>query len=189
MAIQQRLYDVDELWELYALPENEQKRMEIHDGVLVEMSGPGGRHGQLAVILGSSLYGFAEARGLGVVTVETGYHPHDSRYTLLLPDVAFISRERAPDPFPEKFVPLMPDLAVEIRSPSDSLRELRDKAKLYLQHGTELVWIVLPAQSAVEIHRPQSAGRPRQETLESGGVLSGDDILPGFELELTRLFG
>ncbi len=53
MAIQQRLYDIDELWDLYALPENEQKRMEIRDGVLLEMSGPGGRHGQLAV---SSLF-------------------------------------------------------------------------------------------------------------------------------------
>lgn len=188
MAIQQRLYDIDELWDLYALPENEQKRMEIRDGVLLEMSGPGGRLGQLAVILGSSLYGFAEARGLGIVTVETGYHPRDSRYTLLSPDVAFISGERAPDPFPEKFVPLMPDLAVEIRSPSDSLRELRDKAKTYLQHGAELVWIVLPAQSAVEIHRPQNAQRPTQETLQTGDTLSGDDILPGFELELMRLF-
>lgn len=188
MAIQQRLYDVDELWELYALPENEQKRMEIHDGVLVEMSGPGGIHGRIATKLGRFLDEYAEAHSLGIVTVETGYHPYNSRYTLLLPDVAFISRERAPDPFPEKFVPLMPDLAIEIRSPSDSLQELRDKAKVYLQHGAELVWIVLPAQFAVEIHRPQSAGRPSQETLKSGDTLSGDDILPGFELELTRLF-
>ena len=107
---------------------------------------------------------------------------------LLLPDVAFIHRERAPDPFPEKFVPVMPDLAVEIRSPNDTLKELRDKAQIYFQHGTKLVWIVLPAQRAVEIHRPQSAPRAKQETLNIGDTLSGEDILPGFELDLSRLF-
>lgn len=188
MAIQQRLYDADELWDLYGLPENEQKRLEIHDGVLVEMSGPGGIHGRIATKLARFLDEYAEAQALGIVTVETGYHPHDSRYTLLLPDVAFIRRERAPDPFPEKFVPLMPDLAVEIRSPTDTLKQLREKAQIYFRHGTKLVWIVLPAQSAVEIHRPQGAQRAKRETLKTRDILSGDEVLPGFKLELSRLF-
>ena len=179
MAIQQRPYDVDELWELYSQPEYDQKRLELRDGLLVEISGPGGIHGRIATKLARFLDEYAEAHALGDVTVETGYHPRESRYTLLLPDVAFIGRERAPDPFPEKFIPLMPDIAVEIRSPNNTLKELREKAQIYLRHGAKQLRIVLPAQSAIEFHRPTSA----HETLNFGDSLSGEDVLPGFHLE------
>ena len=118
MAIQQRLYDVDEP---VAIPQSIGKRRECRyeliDGVIVEMSRPGGQHGRLAIRLGRFLDAYAEEHSLGIVTAETGYHRHDNRYTLLGPDVAFISAGRAPRPFPDRFVPVMPDLAVEIASP------------------------------------------------------------------------
>ena len=148
------------------------------------MSGPGGTHGRIAIILGTYLYLFADQHSLGIVTGETGYHPPADRYNLLLPDVAFIGFERAPDPFPDKLVPVMPELAVEIRSPSNTLSELREKAQRYLRLGTSLVWIILPNEQKVEIHQAQTP-------VNSIGLeesLSGDDILPGFELELRRLF-
>ena len=125
---------------------------------------------------------------LGIVTVEPGHHPRGNRFTLLVPDVAFVSRERAPEPFPEKFVPLMPDLAVEIASPSDTTKEMREKAQLYLTNGTQIVWLVMPTKQAVEIHRASTGLGAEHETLALGDSLSGEDVLPGFELELRRLF-
>ena len=155
MAIQERLYDIGEVWDLYCQPDNELKRFELIDGVLFEMSGPGGTHGRIATKLARFLDEHAENNDLGIVTVETGYHPQDNRFTLLLPDVAFVSEVRAPKPFPEKFVPIMPDLAIEIYSPSNTFEELREKAQVYFRHGTKLVWIVIPAQRTIEVHRPQ----------------------------------
>ena len=184
MATKQRLYDVDAVWDLYCLPENDLKRFELIDGALIEMSGPGGTHGRIVIKLGRYLDIFVEENDLGYVTAETGHHPHGNRHTLLLPDVAFVSRERAPDPFPEKFVPVMPDLAVEIKSPSNTVSELREKAQLYLRHGAVLVWLVMPATQTVEVHRPESS----VQTLGPTDALSGGAVLPGFHLPLQALF-
>jgi len=184
METKQRLYDVDDLWEFYCEKDDDHWRYELWDGEIIEMSGPGGTHGRIAIRLGSYLFVFAEERNLGIVTGATGYHPPEDRYNLLLPDVAFISFDRAPEPFPEKFVPAMPDLAVEIRSPSNTLAEMREKAQRYLRLGAKLVWIVLPAERSVEIHRTQQPA----ETRGFGDSLSGEDVLPGFALELRRLF-
>ena len=184
MVLQQRLYDIDELWDLYGLPESDTKRFELIDGALIEMSGPGGTHGRIAIKFGRFLDEYADNEQLGIVTSETGYHPADSRLTLLLPDVAFVSHNRAPDPFPEKFVPLMPDLVVEIRSPISAYQGLRDKAQIYLRYGARLVWIVMPATQAVEVHRADGT----VDTVFLDDTLSGEDVLPGFELDLRAVF-
>lgn len=188
MELQQRVYDVDALWDFLTQLRSDEKRYELIDGELIEMSAPGGKHGQIAVRLSSQLHVYAEAHDMGIVTVETGHHPRGNRFTLLVPDVAFVSRERAPEPFPEKFVPLMPDLAVEIASPSDTTKEMREKAQLYLTNGTQIVWLVMPTKQAVEIHRASTGLGAEHETLALGDSLSGEDVLPGFELELRRLF-
>ncbi len=184
MKTKEGLYDIDDLWEVYCQPGKDHLRFELIDGEIIEMSGPGGTHGRIAIRLGSYLFFFAEEQGLGIVTGGTGYHPHDDRYNLLLPDVAFIRYERAPDPFPEKFVPAMPDIAVEIASPSNTLAELREKAQRYLRMGSTLVWIVQPRDQPVEVHRAQTP----LSTLGLEDSLSGDEVLPGFQLEIRRLF-
>ena len=184
METKQRLWDIDEVWELYCDRANDHLRFELMDGELIEMSGPGGTHGRIAIRLGTYLFLCAEENNLGIVTGETGYHPPEDRYNLLLPDVAFISFDRAPDPFPDKLVPVMPDLAVEIRSPSNTLAEMREKAQRYLRLGSTLVWVILPKDQTVEVHQTQTPVK----TLELGDSLSGEDVLPGFELELRRLF-
>lgn len=188
METKQRLYDVDDLWELYCDRSNDHLRFELFDGEIIEMSGPGGVHGQIAIRLGSYLFIFVEGQNLGIVTGETGYHPPGDRYNLLLPDVAFISHRRAPDPFPEKLVPAMPDIAVEIRSPSNTLMELREKAHRYLRLGTTAVWTILPAERSVEVCRQTQAGETEREVFGPDDTLSGEDVLPGFKLEVRRIF-
>ena len=82
----------------------------------------------------------------------------------------------------------MPDLAVEIASPSDSLAHLRRKARIYLDNGSSLVWILLPSHKGVDVCRSAAGSRLDIEFVGQDGVLSGEDVLPGFELALTKLF-
>lgn len=188
MELQQRLYDVDDLWELGLQDEHRDSDYELIDGAIIEMTKPGGRHGQLVIRLGRYLDIFVEKHRLGYVTTETAYFSEDYRYTVLAPDLAFIAHDRAPDPFPDKWIPSMPDLAVEIRSPSNSMKELRDKAEIYLRYGATLVWIIIPASPKVEVWRMQEAGGFTNETLEAADTLNGEDVLPGFQLGVSVLF-
>jgi len=184
METTQRLYDVDDLWEFYCEKDDDHWRYELWDGDIIEMSGPGGTHGRIAIRLGRYLDIFAEEKNLGIVTGETGYHAPDDRYNLLLPDVAYISFERAPDPFPEKFVPAMPDIAIEIMSPNNTLEELREKAQRYLRLGANMVWIIFPNDQTIEIHQ----SRAPVATLGIEDSLSGEGVLPGFTLDVRRIF-
>ncbi len=188
MELKQRLYDVDDVWELYCQRENDHLRFELFDGEIIEMSGPGGVHGRIAIRLGRYLDIFAEESELGIVTAETGYHPSADRYNLLLPDVAFISFDRAPDPFPDKLVPAMPELAVEIKSPSNTMAELREKAQRYFRLGSKLVWIILPDAQSVEVCRMHEVGEMESEVIGPDASLSGEDVLPGFTLDVRRIF-
>jgi Uma2 family endonuclease len=72
-------------------------------------------------------------------------------------------------------VPEMPDLAVEIKSPDDSVRQMRDKAAYYLANGAEMVWLVFPAQRLVEVYTPDD----EVQILVEGDVLTAGDLLPG----------
>ncbi|MCY4072151.1 MAG: Uma2 family endonuclease [Chloroflexi bacterium] len=188
MVLRQRIYDIDDLWELSHQDVMDPRHYELIDGELVVMSPPGGRHGQLQVRLSRYLDIFVEAQPLGVVTSDAGYHPPDSCHTLLSPDVAFLSRARAPQPFPETYVPLMPDLAIEIISLSNTDSQVRGKARIYLQNGAQLVWIVMPRRDSVEICRLAEGGGMTRETVAEQEILYGEDVLPGFELALQRLF-
>ncbi len=188
MAIQERLYTVDDVWRLSQLPENEYKQFYLIDGELFWDMAPGYRHGRLAGHIFRYLLNYAEAHDLGDGSVESGYYPADDRRTLLGPDVAFIRKENVPPAGHKKFVSRMPDLAVEIASPSNTLAELRRKAAVYLANGTELVWLVLPEQAGVEVWRSGSDGEPVTEFVPREGSLTGEPVLPGFSLNLQRLF-
>ena len=188
MVIEQQLYSVDDVWDLAHQAENENIHYELIDGELFTMSPPGYAHGRLAVLIAHYILNFTQAQKLGEVTVESGYHPPDSRHTLLSPNVAFLSKAKAPQPFWGKYIPVMPDLAVEILSPTDTLRQVRRKAALYLRHGTQLVWIVLPAEKGVDVCRSVDGARLDIEFVSSEGNLSGEQILPGFALQVGLLF-
>ena len=187
MAVQQRLYDIDDLWQIVCNADDD-AHYELIEGEIIEMAPPGGEHGTLAGEIYYYFRLFDRDRQLGVPTVETGYHPLEDRSILLSPDAAFTRAECAPNPFPKTWVPVMPDLAVEIKSPSNTMAELRRKAGIYLKHGTQLVWLVIPDSESVEVCRLDDTGEIQSEIVDSSGSLSGESVLPGFELELTKLF-
>lgn len=188
MVIRQQLYTVDDVWEIAHQAKNENNHYDLIEGELFEMPPPGGVHGRLASKISRYLGTYADEHDLGEVTVETGYHPPENRQTLLSPDVAFLSKSRVPDPFPDKYIPVMPDLAVEIVSPSDALKQVRQKAVVYLQNGVRLVWIVHPTEKGVDVCRSVEGTRLDIEFIGQDGVLYGEGVLKGFELKVSLLF-
>ena len=103
------------------------------------------------------------------------------------PDVSWIKQERWDSLTPEqkqKFIPLAPDFALELMSPSDYLRDVRVKMHEYLDNGVRLGWLINPKVKQVEIYR---LGQD-VELLDSPQSISGENVLPGFTLDLTNIF-
>ena len=188
MIVRDQVYTIDDVWQLSQRPENQAEQYYLIDGELFVTISPGELHGMLASEIARLIGNFVIELDLGRVTVETGYHPSHSQRTLLRPDVAFRSKMRAPGPARLGFVPAMPDLAVEILSPSNSLPELRRKAEVYLQHGTALVWLVNPTDRTVEVWRLLDDNELTIEIVGPVGAVSGETVLPGFSLDLAALF-
>ena len=188
MATREREFTIDDVWRLACAAENDSKRYTIIDGELIVSMSPGYSHARIAGEIARRLGNFVVPRGLGDVTVESGHYPPQDRRTLLLPDVAFISKVRTPPPDMDTYAPLMPDLAVEIISPSQTLEQARRKAAVYLQHGTGMVWLVNPAAKSAEVWSAGNDDVPQSEIVDAGGELSGGTVLPGFTLPLRKLF-
>jgi Uma2 family endonuclease len=100
------------------------------------------------------------------------------------PDAAWVRQDRmdALNPKPEGFLPLAPDFAIELRSATDSTRDIREKMKEYMDNGVRLGWFLNPQSKEVEIYR---IGQ-EVEVLKSPLSLSGEDVLPEFVLDLKE---
>jgi Uma2 family endonuclease len=101
------------------------------------------------------------------------------------PDAAWVSRVRleAINPDPYRFLPLAPDFVVELRSATDKLETLQQKMREYIDNGVRLAWLIDPQNQRVEIYRP----RQEVEILRLPNNLSGEDVLPGFVLNLAQI--
>ncbi|MFB2922969.1 Uma2 family endonuclease [Aerosakkonema funiforme] len=100
------------------------------------------------------------------------------------PDAAWIRRERYLALTPEqrrKFPPIAPDFAIELRSATDDLEMLRAKIREYMEAGVQLGWLINPQQQQVEIYRQGEDVEVRNLPTE----LSGENVLPGFSLNLS----
>jgi Uma2 family endonuclease len=84
----------------------------------------------------------------------------------------------------QKFLPLCPDFVVEIRSPSDPLSSVQEKMQEYLDNGARLGWLIDPHGRLVNVYRPNQP----VERLENPATLSGDPVLPGFILDLQKIW-
>lgn len=103
------------------------------------------------------------------------------------PDASWIARERwesLPAEQRRKFALICPDFVVELRSPTDRLRDVRAKMAEYIANGARLGWLIDPIRGCVEIYRP---GEPI-ERLDRPDSLAGDPVLPGFVLDLREIW-
>lgn len=155
-------------------------------GALIVMPPTGGGTGNRNIKLSAQLEIWTEQDGSGVAFDSSTMFqlPNGAHRS---PDAAWISLSRWETLTPEDqetFPLLCPDFVVELRSPSDSLRSLQAKMQEYLENGARLGWLIDPKAKQVEIYRPGQA----VEVLESPVALSGEEVLPGFGLELGQIF-
>jgi Uma2 family endonuclease len=163
---------------------------EIVDGQRIEVAPMSAYAGKIASRLVRKLGAVADDQQLGEVVGEVLFRlplTQDSGRNRK-PDVAFVSSRRwppdRPQPIGDNAWDVVPDLAVEVVSPTDPFEDVMDKVIEYFQAGVRLVWVVLPKHRRVLVY--ESADRLRQLTISD--ALDGGDVLPGFRLPLDRLF-
>ena len=160
------------------------RNYELTEGVLVEKA-MGFRESLLAMILGKMLLEFVEPRKLGLVTGEQGMM-RLGRGLVRGPDVAFTSWSRLPGGVPDEPIPdLVPNLAIEILSESNTEREMARKLREYFAAGVEAVWLIDPRARTARVY----SGPDAVTTLMVEQAVDGGTVLPGFSLPLRELFG
>jgi Uma2 family endonuclease len=106
------------------------------------------------------------------------------------PDVAWVKTERWEALTSEqrrRFPPMCPDFLIELRSATDSLKTLRAKMQEYRDNGVRLGWLIDPQTPLVEIYRPGVEVETINFSVEQPPQLSGEDVLPGFVLDLSLI--
>lgn len=164
---------------------NRDLRLELTaEGELIIMPPTGWESGNRNSRLTQRLGNWADADGTGLTfDSSTGFKlPNGANRS---PNASWVNRERlmALNPDPAKFLPMAPDFVAELRSATDSLEILQRKMQEYIDNGVRLGWLIDPQNQRVEIYR---LGR-EVEVLQSPTSLSGEDVLPGFVLDLAQI--
>ncbi|HBI41810.1 MAG TPA: Uma2 family endonuclease [Planctomycetales bacterium] len=170
--------------DLIRLRDQEDRLCELVDGVLVE-KGMGYYESRVAGVLFFFLETFLGKHDLGVVSGADGtvrLMPGLVR----IPDLAFVSWERLPGhEIPSEPIPdLIPNLAVEVLSVSNTKREIDRKIGEYFHVGVQLVWVIDPPTRTAEVY----TGPDQCTELTEKQSLKGGAVVPGFSLSLRRLF-
>ena len=182
MILREKLYTVEEFREIARLPENEHKRLELEDGIIVEM--PPSKPIN-TVVAGRIIYflnAYVIPNDLGLVTVPDGGFKLNTG-TSRQPDVGFVPKSTA------EFVPdefdFAPALAVEVVSPSEDVFK---KVNEYLSSGTSLVWAVYCDEKKVYVFTQDESGVVHSIPKGVNDVLTGGDVLPDFTLPVKDIF-
>lgn len=156
------------------------------EGDLLIMTPTGGKTGRRNSFLTMKLGTWAEENGTGEV--------FDSSTCFTLPngavrspDASWVRRERwdaLSSDEQDVFPPLCPDFVIELRSRTDSLAVLQEKMEEYISNGAQLGWLIDPKERRVFIYRPQQS----VEILDDPATVASDPLLPGFVLEVARLW-
>ena len=171
--------------ELFELPSNG-FRYELINGSLHMMSPAGGRHGRLASRIALQLGNHIEVNGLGVVlAAKTGFRISVDPDTVIAADVAYVERSRYVAVENETgYLPLAPDLAVAVISPSDRFSQVESKALTWLAAGCRLVLIVDPETETVHAYR----SREQIQIFETHETIDCSDAVPDWKLNIAKIF-
>ena len=182
MSAQKTLVTAEELLRMSA----EGRRCELVDGEVIEMVPTGGIHGRIIVKLAILLGTYVESRALGtVVAGDTGFLLRRDPDTVRAPDVAFLSKERLPaESIGAGFIAAVPDLVVEVISPSDYASQVQAKARAWLDVGARLVWLAYPESKTVVVYR----SRRDVTEMSEGDSLDGLPVLPDFSAKVDEIF-
>ncbi len=156
------------------------------NGELIVMSPTGGETGNRNIELAFQLQAWSRQNNLGVAfDSSTGFNlPNGGDRS---PDAAWVRMERwdaLTEEEQEHFPPICPDFVIELRSKNDNFKQLQAKMQEYIGSGLRLGWLIDRKQKIVEVYRPGV----EVEVLQSPATVSGEDVLPGFVLDLKGIF-
>jgi Uma2 family endonuclease len=160
---------------------------EVSAGQRVELPPTGAYECWLATRLAALMQPYCQSNNLGRTMVETLFVLDAHGDLQRRPDVAFVSFERWPK---NRRVPrtsawsVVPNLAVEVISVSNSADEVMAKIREYFAAGCEQVWVIYPTEEWIYVYRSATETR----ILTKADVLSGDSMLPGFKVAVRELF-
>lgn len=156
------------------------------DGEIILMAPASSQSGARNHKLSGQLYVRTEKDGTGIAfDSSAGFKLPNG--AMRVPDAAWIRRERLAGLTPEekkRFLPLCPDFATELRSPTDRLASLKDKMREYVENGLRLGWLIDPEERQAFVYRADGAAAH----LEHPEALSGENVLPGFRLDLAPIW-
>ncbi len=156
------------------------------DGEILIMALTGGRTGiKNSEIIAELIIWNRQAKAGNVFDSSTGFRLPNG--AIRSPDAAWITKERweaMSEAQQEKFPPLCPDFVVELKSESDPLKAAQEKMGEWLENGCRLAWLLDPQGQKAYVFRP---GQPIAEREGFTQRLSGEDVLPGFALDLALL--
>lgn len=155
-------------------------------GEIIIMPPAGGETGNRNIEISFQLQAWSRDNDLGIAfDSSTGFKlPNGAERS---PDASWVRRDRWNNLSAEqkrKFPPLCPDFVIELRSETDSTKVLRLKMQEYINNGAKLGWLIDPKTRNVEIYRLER----QVEIVQNPATLSGEDILPGFVLNLSSIF-
>lgn len=170
--------------EFVRLPSNG-KRRELVRGLIVQKPMPDMRHGIIGAKTGHMISSFLEQQDIGrTATNDAFVLTRRNPDTVRGADVCFISYGRLPrGPVPEGLLDVVPELVLEVRSPSDRLIRMNAKATEYIEGGVTVVCIVDPQQLRIMVYRQDST-----QELGIDDVLTLPDVLPGFSAPVRKFF-
>ena len=147
---------------------------------------PDTAHGLVMGEIYFSIRQHARENDLGFVTLASGcnlFKNPEQREVVYAPDVGFVAKDRLPNGLPEGYLPLAPDLAIEIIAFNDRFGDIEDKISEYLRAGTRLVWVISPRSKMVIVYTKAGV-----IAYDMNGTLDGGDVLPGFKLPVAAIF-
>jgi Uma2 family endonuclease len=170
--------------ELLQMPREGGIRYELIRGVLVPKMPTGRPHSEAVTLTTIAVGNYVAANDYGItLSGEPGYRLERVPDTVRAPDIAWFARGRLPEGI-QGYPELAPDLAIEVKSPSNSNPEMASKAAMWLSYGSQQVWVADPERTTVTVYR--SGADP--VTLSEDDTLDGGDLLPGFATPAWRLF-
>ena len=160
-------------------------RMELVNGEIRVMSPSGGESGAVSGEVFRQLGNWVRPRRLGqVFDSSTGFVMPNKSKDVRAPDAAFVRADRLRQ-VPIGYVEVVPDLIVEVRSPTDSLTQLRQKIQRFLEVGVQVGILVDPKSRMVEVY---CLGRETPQVLRDGDVLTVPQVLPGWCVTIADLW-
>jgi Uma2 family endonuclease len=164
-------------------PFEEDKRYELDEGELIEMTRPTYRHNRALRKLLVRLDNFLEATKLGEAQISENLYALAST-TRRSPDVAVILGDRHSELLDPKVIPIIPEIAAEVLSPSETPRMIHRKLKQYFEAGVKEVWLIDTADKEIEVW----TGPSLPAHALTGNAVLESPLLPGFAPPLEELF-